>query len=91
MTARCCKGETATRRLASGIMPAALLVLLPKCPLCLAAWIAAATGVALPAFLAPWTKVMLLAIVAIVAVWNAFRGVTRHPSSDRDGATERCA
>ena len=68
MNAGCCTGGTAARRFSPAILPAALLAVLPKCPLCFAAWIAAATGVALPPFLAPWTKVMAIAVGTLVAI-----------------------
>lgn len=51
MTGQCCAGEDRshglTRRLpgtAASILPGVLLVLLPKCPLCLAAWLSLAAG-----------------------------------------------
>ena len=37
---------------AGSTIPGVIALLLPKCPLCLAAWIAAGTGVAVPAALA---------------------------------------
>ena len=46
MTAQCCTGGGPSRRLArrlsgaaASILPGAVLMLLPKCPLCLAAWL----------------------------------------------------
>jgi hypothetical protein len=51
MTGRCCTGEGQSRRLArrlsgaaASVLPGAALVLLPKCPLCLAAWLTAVMG-----------------------------------------------
>ncbi|HWD98529.1 MAG TPA: hypothetical protein VG345_05820 [Bryobacteraceae bacterium] len=51
MTGRCCTGEGRSRRLArrlsgaaASVLPGAALVLLPKCPLCLAAWLTAVMG-----------------------------------------------
>jgi hypothetical protein len=55
MTGRCCTGEGPWRPLArrlSGaaacMLPGAVLVLLPKCPLCLAAWLTVVTGASVP-------------------------------------------
>jgi len=56
MTGRCCTGEGSSRRLvrrlsgaAGSLLPGAALMLLPKCPLCLAAWLTVATGLGVSA------------------------------------------
>jgi hypothetical protein len=69
VTAICCRGEGRPRRLAAASMlPGAALVLLPKCPLCLAAWLGVSAMSA--AYLRPgiavlWVAAMAMAFVAI--------------------------
>ncbi len=43
------KGRCVMSRVTASILPAAVLAFLPKCPLCLAAWLTVATGVSFPA------------------------------------------
>ena len=59
MTGMCCAGEGPRRRLARrfcaavvSLLPGTALALLPKCPLCIAAWITVVTGIGVPAVLA---------------------------------------
>ena len=72
MTRRRDAGGAAWRRLArrlsaaaGSILPGAVLVLLPKCPMCLAVWLTAATGVGVSATAAAWAQLTL------VVVWMA--------------------
>jgi hypothetical protein len=84
MTGQCCLGGPASSRLArrlsravASILPGAVLVLLPKCPLCLAAWLTAATGFGFPAAGAAWVRGMLVVFwVAAVApmIWRRLFG-----------------
>uniref|UniRef100_Q01N71 Uncharacterized protein n=1 Tax=Solibacter usitatus (strain Ellin6076) TaxID=234267 RepID=Q01N71_SOLUE len=55
MTGQCCTGGGRRRRLArrcvsaaASVLPGAALVLLPKCPLCVAAWLTVITGIGVP-------------------------------------------
>jgi hypothetical protein len=93
MTGQCCVGGTASRRLArrlstaaASILPGAVLVLLPKCPLCLAAWLTVATGFGFSAAGAGWVRGTLVAFwvaaLALAAVpiirWRAFGRAPAH-------------
>lgn len=76
MTGHCCTGEGPSRRLArrfsgiaGSILPGTALVLLPKCPLCLAAWLTAVTGIGVPVAMAARVR------GGILAVWIAALGV----------------
>jgi hypothetical protein len=74
-------GGPASRRLArrlsgaaASILPGAVLALLPKCPLCVAAWLTAMTGVGFSAAGAAWVRGMLVVFsVAAVALAAASR------------------
>jgi hypothetical protein len=68
------------RRLAGGaasLLPGALLVLLPKCPLCLAAWIAACTGLAFPTVVAGSIRPLLVIACILSASLLVSRAIGR--------------
>lgn len=78
MAGQCCMGGRPSSRLArrlsgaaASMLPGAVLVVLPKCPLCLAAWLSIVTGVGFSAVGAAWVRGMLVvfwvAVVALVA------------------------
>jgi hypothetical protein len=82
MAAHCCLGEPASRRFArwlsaaaASVAPATLLVLLPKCPLCLAAWLTAMTGVGFSAAGAGWVRIALVLFAIAVLASIVRRGV----------------
>ena len=80
----CCTGEGRTRRLArrfSGaapsILPGAILVLLPKCPLCLAAWLTVATGMSVSAAAGEWAWRLTVLLCAVALALSAVQIVRR--------------
>jgi hypothetical protein len=84
MTGQCCVAGPASQRLArrlsrvtASILPAAVLVFLPKCPLCLAAWLAVATGFSFSAVGAAWVRgsIVLLWVAAVAPIiWRRVFG-----------------
>ena len=68
-------------RLKAAALPGVVLVLLPKCPACLAAWIAVATGVSIPVAAAARLNAIVAALcvtsVAAIVVRLAVRGLVR--------------
>jgi hypothetical protein len=81
MTGQCCTGGGPSARRLSGatasIVPGALLALLPKCPLCIAAWLTAVTGVGFPPAGVTWLREI------IVVFWAGALAVTvRHVRSN---------
>lgn len=84
MTGQCCTGEGRSRPLArrlsgsvASMLPGAVLVLLPKCPLCLAAWLTVATGgIAISAASAErirWIVAAFWAVSMLIAVGRMVR------------------
>ncbi len=76
MTGPCCSrargfsGGPARRWLSGGgsAIPGLIALLLPKCPLCLMAWIAASTGVAVPAIVANAIRPVLGIVCALLLI-----------------------
>ncbi|HEY1339946.1 MAG TPA: hypothetical protein VGF59_20680 [Bryobacteraceae bacterium] len=89
MSSRCCLAGRGRRllprrlsRATASILPAALLMLLPKCPLCLAAWLTVATGVTFStagAMWLRWSLVLLWIGALLLMIWR--RGLPHRSAS----------
>ena len=64
-------------RAAGSALPGAIAILLPKCPVCLAAWIAACTGIALPTMVAGSIRPFLVIACVLSASLLARRAIGR--------------
>jgi hypothetical protein len=60
------------------LFPATLLVLMPKCPLCVAAYIALFTGIGVSVSTARWIQILMLAICLSSLAYFAVRYWRRH-------------
>lgn len=54
--------ENRSRRVAACLLPAVGLALVPKCPMCVAAWVSLMTGVSLSLQAASWLRGGMLAV-----------------------------
>ena len=57
------------------VVPAALLALMPKCPLCLAGYVALATGVGLSFTVASWLRLGLIVLCVAALIWLAVKAI----------------
>ncbi|WPQ60713.1 hypothetical protein SIO70_20380 [Chitinophaga sancti] len=55
------------------LLPGILLVLIPKCPLCLAAWIAVGTGIGISFTVATWLRWGLIAMCIVSLCYLIFK------------------
>jgi hypothetical protein len=93
VTAQCCLRGGPSRRLArrfsgttASVSSVAVLLFLPKCPLCLAAWFTVITGVAISATAAEWVRGLIVVFTVAAVVLAAAqivrrRAFKRHESS----------
>jgi hypothetical protein len=95
MTGQCCMGGRTSRRLAlrlstaaASILPGVVLVLLPKCPLCLAAWLTVVTGVGFSAAGAASVRGIVV-MFSVVAVALAAATIVRRRAFGRSPAPFR--
>jgi hypothetical protein len=80
MTTHACCGRKAAaarrgfwKRASEGVLPGALLVLMPKCPMCIAAYIALATGVGVSVSTAAYLREGMLVLCLMALGYLALR------------------
>ena len=73
----CCQGRKRNTGAAAWLVPGSLLVLMPKCPVCLAGYIALFTGVGLSVPAASWLRLMLIAACSLLLALLAVRFLLR--------------
>ena len=93
MSARSCCGRGA--KVAGWVVPGATLVLLPKCPACVAAYVAVATGVGVSFSTAAHIRTSLVvasvALLVFVAARRAIRWLRRRAGRPPGPPTSRAA
>lgn len=77
VTAACECGRRRWWSSASAVFPVLLVALLPKCPICLAAWIAAGTGVGISVGAAGWLRGAAVILGLAPAAYVLIRGQGR--------------
>ena len=65
------------KNFAGWLLPSATLILLPKCPLCLAGYIALGTGIGLSVSGATYLRLLLIVLCVITLFYVAIRQVSR--------------
>jgi type III secretory pathway component EscS len=61
--------------------PALILILLPKCPMCVAAYVAMFTGIGLSMEAATWLQETTIAVCVLAIILAITRMMRRHPVS----------
>ena len=79
VTTRCNCARRRVFKGAGAALPALLIALLPKCPICLAAWIAAGSGIGISAGAAGGLRVfvMILCLTPLIYLLIRARGAAR--------------
>ena len=75
--------------LAGWIVPGAALALLPKCPACLAAWMAMATGLGMSIAAATYLRVGMVVMCLVLLTYLGIRRAVRHLMPMAQGVTAR--
>lgn len=87
MTSACCEKRRPFRRLSSALsqafFPTLALLVFPKCPMCIAVWIAAITGVTIGWDIAAWLRTALLFAGAAILIALLLRTTKHHQHASR--------
>jgi hypothetical protein len=73
-------GLRRAREIAGWIFPSVTLALLPKCPMCMAAYVALATGIGISLPTATYMRAMLVALCVASLVFMTARLLVRRPT-----------
>jgi hypothetical protein len=84
----CCNVARRSRAIAGWVVPGAVLALLPKCPACVAAYVAVATGVSIPFATASHLRILIILLCTAALLLAGLRPVLRlMKKRDNPGAT----
>jgi hypothetical protein len=67
------------------LVPAALLALMPKCPLCIAAYIALGSGIGVSVATAAYVRILLIGVSLAALAYLAYKPFRRAMSARSDG------
>ena len=89
MSRQCCCGDPGRsaqaavkkrKNIAGGVVPAILLILMPKCPACLAAYVSVATGLGIGFTTARYMRIALIALCLASMVYFVLRWLWHYRS-----------
>jgi hypothetical protein len=70
------KAGTCCKKTAGGVLPGVLLLLVPKCPVCMALYLSAVTGIGIPFATARYLRILLIAACVgalLLFAWRRWR------------------